>query len=384
MKRNFLLLLLVAFGLQMAAQDENLVPNGDFENSATKGLKSYGMLDDLCEDWFSGTKAPADLYATGMKSEKVNIPNNLFGKQDAMSGEMYAGFRAYTKDKKKNRTYLQVKLSEDLEEDVQYCVKINISLADLSKYAVNNIGVYMSDRKIVQPNTGPMIKDDFQIKHKSNKVMMSQEGWETICGTIVGTGEEEYMIIGCFERDDKLQIEKMKRPKGMTGTQVYDAYYYIDNVEVYPIEAKSQCICSRADEVEPDLIYSKSVMIDESMTPSDVVKNSSVYYAFLKSGVNAIARRSLTNVIKIMNENPNMKLEVIGHCDNDEFDEAKINPRYKDLGKRRADMVVEYLIEQGISQMRLVPKSLENTSPANTRPTPLSKAQNRRVQFVVY
>ena len=391
-KRILLLLALFSFvsvPTVFAQEDEgeetessdNLVLNGGFENTRTKTLKNYGQLDDLCVGWESATEANADVFAMGVKGDKVAIPKNTFGSQEALNGECYAGFRAYSKDKKYSRTYLQIQLDDELEDNQQYCFKFNISLADLSKYAVNHIGVYVSDRKIEQPNTGTIAKEA-QVKHKSNKVMMMTDGWETICGTFIADGNEEYIIIGCFGRNDELEIEKVKRPSGMTGVQTYHAYYYIDDVEVYPVDAKSQCQCSRFDEAEPDLIYSKSVVVNENMSATDVVKNSDVYYAFLKSDLNAIAKRDLANVVKILNENPQLKLEVVGHCDNDEFDEGKINPRYRDLGQKRAERVVEFLIAQGISEMRLVPRTKENTEPANTRPTPLSKAQNRRVVFV--
>jgi outer membrane protein OmpA-like peptidoglycan-associated protein len=76
-------------------------------------------------------------------------------------------------------------------------------------------------------------------------------------------------------------------------------------------------------------------------------------------------------------------MEVIGHCDNDEFNEEKINTRYRDMGQQRADALVEYLVSQGIDQSRLIPLSKSNTDPANTRPTDLSRAQNRRVVFKI-
>jgi len=390
MMDKYLLLLfsLLTFSTAFAQDDEeviddgNLVANGNFENVKTKTLKTHGMLDDLCMNWFSATQFKGDIYASGIKGDKVNIPNNSFGKQDALSGHCYAGFRAYSKDKKYKRSYLQIELDENLEKDQQYCFRFNVSLADLSKYGTNGIGVYVSDRKIDQPNTGTIAKKP-QILHKSNKVMTTMDGWETICGTFIATGVEQYIIIGCFERDDKVRADKVKRPKGFTGAQIYHAYYYVDDVEVKAVEAKSQCFCGRADDLEPDLIYSKSVMIDPEMGPRDIVSNTGLYYAFIKSQLNAVGKRDLDRVAKLLKENASIKLEVVGHCDNDEFDEGKVNPRYRDLGKKRADRVVEYLIEQGISEMRLIPKTKENTAPANTRPTPLSKAQNRRVVFVV-
>lgn len=389
MKRMLLLFAMIAASVAMIAQDEeedvNLVPNGSFESANTKPLKSYGMLNDLCDNWYSATKAPADLFSAGIRSEKVSIPDNTFGSQDAADGDLYAGFRAYTKDKKKYRSYVAVELTEKLEKNQMYCVEFKVSLSDLSKYGANHIGAAFVDRKTIQPNTGTMVRDlnDIHIKDRANKAIIVQDGWETICGVFVGTGQEEYMVIGCFGSDSDLDLPKMKRPRGITGTQTYDAYYYLDDVRVYPIEAKSQCSCDPAADREPDLVYGSSAVVDEDMTDEELVGISAVYYASLKRTSTQAGTQTMDEIVRIMKENPAWKLEVIGHCDNDEFDEGKVNARYRDMGKKRAEQVVRYLVSQGIPESRLITLTKENTDPANTRPTDLSKAQNRRVVFMI-
>ena len=74
-----------------------------------------------------------------------------------------------------------------------YCVSFDISLADLSRYAVNEIGVVIEDRKIEQPNDGDMIRQA-DVKQKTNKVFQFMDGWEKFCGTFVGTGQEEFIL----------------------------------------------------------------------------------------------------------------------------------------------------------------------------------------------
>ena len=67
-----------------------------------------------------------------------------------------------------------------------YCVSFDVNLGDLSKYAVNGIGACSP--------TGPSWRHrvrDPQVKHRTDKVMQLTE-WETVCGTILGTGTEEY------------------------------------------------------------------------------------------------------------------------------------------------------------------------------------------------
>lgn len=362
------------------AQGDNLVPNGSFENSDLRKLKSQGQLEEFTEDWFSATEASLDLYAEGMKSEKVNIPNNIYGKQEATDGVCYAGFRAFSKDPKLPRTYFEVELSTELEKNQLYCVSFDVSLSDLSRYGVNGVGAFLSDRKIEQGNTGALNRTA-SVLHKADKVMSLQDGWETICGTFIGTGEEEYLVIGGFHKDSDVENEKMKKPSGVTGVVKNQAYYYLDNVSVTPIEAKSQCACSAADEVRTDLVYGSSVVLSESMTPDEIVSISAVYYAFLKRRPTGAGAATVAKLADILKANPSWKLRVVGHSDEDEFNEGKINPRYRGLGEKRADQVIVKFGEMGIGASRLVVDTMENSDPASTRDTDISRAQNRRVTF---
>lgn len=385
MIQRLTVLALLTGATALYAQDDNLVPNSDFENTATKSLKNFGQLEETTQNWYAATKAPVDIFAAGIKGEKVSIPNNAFGTQEAASGEIYAGFRAYSKDPKLTRTYLGVQLNQKLEKDQMYCVEFKISLSETSKFGTNFVGAYFSDRKVIQPNTGPIIRDlnDIHIKHRSNKAMILQDGWETMCGTFIAKGNEAYMTIGGFGSDKDLELAKMGRPKGMTGAQTYQSYYYIDDVKVFAVDAKSQCSCDPSANRGPDLIYGQTVVMSESMSDADKVGVSAVYYAYLKKNITTAGENTLATIVEILKNNPSWKMEVIGHCDNDEFGEAKINPRHANLGQQRAEQIVRFLTAQGIDASRLIPLSKENTDPANDRPTDLSMAQNRRVVFLI-
>jgi outer membrane protein OmpA-like peptidoglycan-associated protein len=369
-------------GAGLIAQEDNLVPNSSFENSILKKLKNYGELEEYSENWFGATETLLDLYAEGVKSEKIRIPNNLYGKQKASDGVCYAGLRVYSKDTRLARNYYEVELTTSLEKNQMYCVSFDISLSDRSRYAVNGIGAVLSDRKVEQGNTGLIVRD-MDVMHHANKVMSLYDGWETICGTTIGTGEEEYLIIGGFEKDNELEVEKIKRPSGMTGSQFNHAYYFLDNVKVFPVSAKSQCACTRANEVRTDLVYGSSVVLNESMSAEEIVSISSVYYAFLKRNPTGAGQSTISKLAEILKENASWKLRVVGHADEDEFNEGKINPRYRDLGAKRADIVVTKFGEFGIDSSRLITDSREDLDPASTRDTEISRAQNRRVTFEV-
>ena len=373
---------LIALTLSPYAQTFNLVPNSGFEDTNIKKLRSYGQMEEVSTDWFSATEVKADVYGDGAKGDKIGVPTNDYGTQEPAGGLCYAGFRAYSKDPRLQRSYLEVKLPQMLDRDVMYCVSFDISLADLSRYAVNDIGVIVSDRKIEQPNLGDMILQP-DVKQKTNKVFQFTEGWEKFCGTFVGTGQEEYIVIGCFGSRSEMTIEKVKRPMGLTGPQLSHAYYFIDNVEIIEIQAKSQCVCSAVDERDMDLVYGSSSVQDEDMTDVEKINASAIYYAFLKRTPTGSGKQTVADIAAILKANPSMRINIVGHCDDDEASEGKINARYKMIGKNRGDQIRRMLEAAGVLASQVSVSDIGAKDPANSRDTDISRAQNRRVTFEV-
>lgn len=364
-----------------SSSSDNLVQNGSFEDANIKTLKNYGQLTDLCSPWMTPNKSSADLFAQGVKGTKTNAGVNDFGKQDPMDGTCYAGFMAYTKDPKKTRTYLEAKLTSRLEKNQLYCVKFSVSLADLSKFAVNNVGVFLSDRK-VQNATDYALTFTPQVKEKNNNALRDMDGWQTICSTFISNGTEEYILIGAFGEENNMKVEKVKKPAGIVGTALNGAYYYIDNIEIVPIEAASQCICGSKASLEPDLIYSSSSAKSPDMTPQQVIESSAIYFANLSSEIPGMFDPNLDEIATLMKANPGIKIELVGHSDTDEVNEAKISPSLAEMAKKRADAVKDALVKLGIGADRISVSSKNDTQLASNRPTPLSKAQNRRVQII--
>jgi outer membrane protein OmpA-like peptidoglycan-associated protein len=364
------------------SENENLVPNGGFEVEEVKGLKATGQLSTYCKEWVGPNKTSADLFHIHSKSTKSGAPANDFGAQEPMNdGQAYAGFRAYTKDPKNTRTYLQVKLNKKLEQNKLYCIRYSLSLAEISKYGVNNVGIFISDRKLTNAEDNA-INLTPQILEKTNKSIVTVDGWETICTTFIGSGKEEYIIIGGFGPEDKMKLEKVKKQAGgiMQGNE---AYYFLDNVEIFEVEAGSQCACSKEDGYSPDLIYSRASSKAPNMKPTQIVESSNVYFAALDAAIPSQFLKELDEIAAILMSSPQMNLEITGHSDTDEINEAKLKPVLKGLAMKRAEAVKKYLADKGIGEQRLTVVSKDDTMPASTKPSDISKAQNRRVEFKI-
>ena len=371
-------------------QAQNLVPNASFEQVAEdtkeKDIKTFGLVNTVTNEWSGATDVSPDLFMVREKPSKVTAPCNDYGFQEPQDGDFYAGFRAYSKSPKLKRSYLQVQLTEKLEANQMYCVSFDLSLADLSRYAVPDIGAILSDRKIERGGTAPIVQKP-DVQHKSNKTMVYMDGWETVCGTFTGTGEEEYLIIGCFGGDASIEEEKVKRPMGNDcyagKPQQAQAYYYVENVKVEAITALSECKCGAADERDMDLVYGSSSNLPDDASDKQRIEDAGIYYAFLKRMPTTAGKNTIAEVVTMLNDNPNMNLEIVGHCDDDEFLEGKINVRYKGIGKKRAGQVKRLIEAAGIAPERITVIGRENTDPASTRDSEIARAQNRRVTFLV-
>lgn len=408
---SLLLTLLLAFGISISAQTKkpatttkpantktgtaakeekpaapttptNLVLDPSFEFEEVKLLKSYGQLPLLLKNWGSPNEAKADLYNNMAKGAKVAIPKNDFGTEEPFEGSGYAGFRAFTKDPKKTRTYLQAKLSRKLTKDKTYCVKFNLSLSDLSKWGTNNVGIYFSDRKIQNANTNALTFLP-QITEKTNAPIVTMSGWETICGTYLSNGKEEYIVLGCFGEEDNIKLEKVVKPATQEGMIMADAYYYLDNVEIVEIESVDACFCGKTEDRDPDLIYSRASAKNIDMKPSEIVNSTSVWFSYLSVEIPSMFEAELLEIAKLLQANPAMKVELTGHTDNDEQNETKTKKIYVGLALRRAEAIKKFLVDNGVAAASISVVGKDNAVPATDKTTPMGKAQNRRVVFQV-
>lgn len=118
------------------------------------------------------------------------------------------------------------------------------------------------------------------------------------------------------------------------------------------------------------------------LTPPPVFYN--VYFAFNKSNIRKGAADTLDMVLKTLNENPEMIVEVRGHTDAKGTDQYNMN-----LSSKRSEAAISYLIGKGIAKDRLQPKALGEGEPAadnektDGTDNPEGRALNRRVEFKI-
>lgn len=367
-------------------QGENLVENGSFESTTGKTKKLGGI--EAATGWISPTGVRADLFTPAAKLPDISTPTNIYGTESPKEGENYAGIVAYSYNDKMPRSYVSTKLTSPLKKGMTYCVQANVSLAELSKYSCNQLGVHLSKKQFATEEKSSII-DKTHVLIKDNKVLNAMYGWDRVCGTFVAEGGEKYITIGNFTNNDLVKTEKNKKPDNIKGTILIASYYYIDEISVSLVEDGSSCDCGSEDveEVVSNTVYQKSVVLNDKMTSIQKIELQSNYFGFGKNVLQPAGMASLDLIATELKANPTYKLEISGFADATEIAKGLEKPIYADMDAKRIATVRQYLKDKGIAETRMIdaPKgnSEQNPDINDGDEEDLKMAKNRRVTFKV-
>ena len=132
------------------------------------------------------------------------------------------------------------------------------------------------------------------------------------------------------------------------------------------VGSSSSTSISEGKEVEGQIKYdiAKYTTDINFQTKSTNIKNSS--------------KKQLDELAKILSSNPNLFINLTGHCDN--IGEDILNNQ---LSLDRANSVKDYLIGKGVSSSKINTKGLGTTKPKQSNDTEKGRSANRRVEFEV-
>jgi len=401
MKKLNLLLLMAIVSFTSMAQDDinqyNLVLNPSFEGVDGK-LKGAGQIT-LAAPWQSMTMNPVDLYSADAKDDNFGVPENKYGKEKARTGENYAGVSFFGYKGRMPRTYLGTRLKEPLKAGKQYCLKFHVSMSDMSKYAVNNLGMYITSDSLEEMSDGNLSFEP-QIQNYSNKIFEKQFLWESICGVYTAEGGEQFIIIGNFASDENTQQETIRLSREFSGRQMYDAYYFVDDVSVIPTDKidKKDCACDQIVGGQMEVEYktfgtddkqkpaAKKTFIlnsDGSKAEESIKKTGDQAAAAAQSGAATASKKEVWKVDKqviyfgkgeyepkasetqkidkiaqYLKDNPDIKISIQGHID-------KSESGVKILGKRRGFYMEKALRDRGVNPSQIEYFSVEANQPVS-------------------
>ena len=144
-------------------------------------------------------------------------------------------------------------------------------------------------------------------------------------------------------------------------------------------------------EKEGYMFYSKNIHLDSLNLSKDgfliielekikagtfVLEN--IFFESNKSELKISSIVELKKVLKLLQINPELKIEISGHTDSDGDDELNLS-----LSNERASSVVKWLIDNGISSSRLTFKGFGETKPIAKNDSEENKAKNRRTELTI-
>lgn len=108
----------------------------------------------------------------------------------------------------------------------------------------------------------------------------------------------------------------------------------------------------------------------------EVLRN--VFYDTDAYNLDKRSRSELKYLLKFLNVNKNIAIEIGGHTDNMGSEEHNVT-----LSENRARLVYDYLIKEGIDANRLTYKGYSSSQPVASNNTKEGRAQNRRTEFKI-
>jgi outer membrane protein OmpA-like peptidoglycan-associated protein len=366
--KKFVLLLFFIFSITIAKTQssveelENLVPNPSFEEYSKTPIGWYyrgSHFTDVMRYWSSATAASPDAF-----SPKVRVPEHWadkgFGEQKVRTGASMVGITVYGCEEGKPhcREYIQVQLLESLVPAQTYYIEF-WAVALPRSLQVNNIGAHFTigptDIKIDRPIVlTPLFNTD-------EVVGTSPKKWTKVFGYFTATEESDYILIGNFFPDSltKTVVPKVEEPLKF-------AYYYIDDVMVKKI---------------PPIVETPLSDDDISLAILETGKIFQLKNIFFDTDKFELLPRSyqeLRKLLRIMQENPNMVIEVRGHTDSQGSESYN---QY--LSRQRAQEVVNFLNNNGIAPERTLCNGFGSTLPIASNKNEVGRQLNRRVEILI-
>lgn len=125
----------------------------------------------------------------------------------------------------------------------------------------------------------------------------------------------------------------------------------------------------------------ESVVIDIDLerieSGSNVVLNN-IFFEFDSFEIKPESFSEINKVIRFLNENPRLSIEITGHTDNQGSEQYNLQ-----LSRNRAQAVVRYLIDHGISAKRVNFKGAGSSSPIADNTSEAGQRKNRRIEFKI-
>ncbi|MCA6364476.1 MAG: OmpA family protein [Bacteroidetes bacterium] len=340
------------FSVILHAQNPNLIPNPGFEDYL--GFPDKKNPAKYCiSQWSVPYQAGAGDYYHTKANPGQRPEDNKYGSQKPFDGEAmtaicnYPGFREF----------LQTKLTRTLSRDSVYQFTVRISCADGMKPGdvLTDFGVVFLPAEVDEFDGEPLLREPPAMYWRNENGFADKENWIELKQTYKAKGNERVLLFGSFHWKDSLSGK-------VYGNVNYKRYthYYIDGFELRKItQVKAQTKDDEKLFVNTDLLVLRNLLF---ATASDRLDTNST--------------AELDVLATYLLRHPEKKIRITGHTDSEGDSTANMW-----LSLARAASVKHYLVQKGISAVRLQTAGKGENEPLIQNTTPEGRQQNRRVEI---
>ncbi|WP_291907680.1 OmpA family protein [Chitinophaga sp. CB10] len=130
-------------------------------------------------------------------------------------------------------------------------------------------------------------------------------------------------------------------------------------------------------EHNPGQPFEKNIPLQPIAVNASIVLHN-IFFDSKQHELKPASQLELDKLVRLMNDNPGMKILIAGHTDNVGSDKDN-----QLLSENRAKSVVKYLVQHGVAAERLSSKGFGETQPVESNDTEAGRAANRRTVFTV-
>mgnify|MGYP002855867330 CR=1 FL=1 len=175
-----------------------------------------------------------------------------------------------------------------------------------------------------------------------------------------------------LKREENIDI----KAKSIVNGQVDVSLRYFDRYELTVSGVQNYAFHNRQIDVEHEADEIAVFLIPLRANTSVMLNN--INFATASADIMPDSYSELDRVVKLLNENKGLRLEIAAHTDN--VGVAAYNML---LSERRAQSVLSYLVENGVDASSVVAKGYGLTKPLVPNTTEENRAKNRRVEFKI-
>lgn len=202
-------------------------------------------------------------------------------------------------------------------------------------------------------------------------VAMRHRPWLRLFVSNAETGEAIPVVANVLQQGKDAPVAALHTDtvSGTARVMLPDGEGYSLRIEQLGYEAWSAPIASIGDSLAIRLTPIKK---------GRVIVLHNLFFATNKTRILPESEEALNDLYLFMNENPQVRIRIIGHTDNVGSDEAN-----QKLSEGRANAVKDDIVGRGIDTQRIETIGKGESEPVASNDTEEGRAQNRRVEFVI-